>query len=133
MIRLRGVPLEDRRFYANAKGLALALIVWVLATGFWTLALFAFVYGILYGGWVAILPSVVMDCFGGRSISSIMGILFTSVAFGTLIGPTAAGFIFDLSHSYTLPILAGVAANLVACAIAAMAWKTPAPVSEPAE
>ena len=61
-----------------------------------------------------------------------MGILFTSVAFGTLIGPSAAGFIFDLSHSYTLPILAGVAANLIACFIAAMAWKTPASVSEPA-
>jgi MFS family permease len=113
-------------------GMALALAIWVFATGFWSLALFAFVYGVLYGGWVAILPSVVMDCFGGRSISSIMGILFTSVAFGTLIGPSAAGFIFDLSHSYTLPILAGVAANLIACAIAAMAWKTPAPVSEPA-
>ncbi|MGH6884078.1 MAG: hypothetical protein ACREFM_24370, partial [Hypericibacter sp.] len=86
----------------------------------------------LYGGWVAILPSVVMDCFGGRSISSIMGVLFTSVAFGTLIGPSAAGFIFDLSHSYTLPILAGVGANLIACLIAAMARKMPAPVSEPA-
>jgi hypothetical protein len=39
------------------------------------------------------------------------------VAFGTLIGPSAAGFAFDLSHSYILPILAGVGANFIAAAI----------------
>ena len=90
-------------------GMALALAVWVFATSFWSLAAFAFVYGIFYGGWVAVLPAVVMDYFGGRNVSGIIGILYTSVAFGTLIGPSAAGFAFDLSHSYTLPILASVA------------------------
>ena len=49
-----------------------------------------------YGGWVAVLPAVVMDYFGGRNVSGIIGILYTSVAFGTLIGPSAAGFAFDL-------------------------------------
>ena len=47
-----------------------------------------------------------MDYFGGRNVSGIIGMLYTSVAFGTLIGPSAAGFAFDFSHSYTLPILA---------------------------
>ena len=73
-----------------------------------------------YGGWVAVLPAVVMDYFGGRNVSGIIGILYTSVAFGTLIGPSAAGFAFDLSHNYTLPILASVAANIVAAAIVAV-------------
>ena len=61
-----------------------------------------------------------MDCFGGRNISGIIGILYTSVAIGTLIGPSAAGFAFDLSHSYTLPILASAGANVVAAAIVAV-------------
>ncbi len=95
-------------------GMALALVIWLLATQFWSLAIFAFVFGTFYGGWVAVLPSVVMDLFGGRNVSGLIGILYTSVAFGTLIGPSAAGFAFDISHSYALAILAAVVANVVA-------------------
>jgi MFS family permease len=98
-------------------GMAAALVIWVVSTGIWSLAAFAFVFGVFYGGWVAVLPALVMDTFGGRNVSGIIGILYTSVAFGTLIGPSAAGFAFDLSHSYTLPILASIAANVIAAAI----------------
>jgi OFA family oxalate/formate antiporter-like MFS transporter len=98
-------------------GMALALVVWAFSTAFWPLAAFAFAYGVFYGGWVAILPAVVMDYFGGRNVSGIIGVLYTSVAFGTLIGPSAAGFAFDRSHSYTLPILASVGANIIAAGI----------------
>jgi MFS family permease len=101
-------------------GMAFALAIWMVSTTIWSLAVFAFVYGVFYGGWVAVLPAVVMDYFGGRNVSGIIGILYTSVAFGTLIGPSAAGFAFDLSHSYTLPILASVVANIVAAAIVAV-------------
>jgi len=104
---------------ATFLGMALALLVWALSTTLWPLAAFAFAYGVFYGGFVALLPSLVMDYFGGRNVSGIIGILYTSVAFGTLIGPSAAGFAFDISHSYTLPILAGAGANLVAAAIMA--------------
>jgi OFA family oxalate/formate antiporter-like MFS transporter len=100
-------------------GMALALTVWAFATDVWSLAVFALAYGIFYGGWVAILPAVVMDHFGGRNVSGIIGALYTSVAFGTLVGPTAAGFIFDMTHSYTVPILAGVAGNIIAAGVAA--------------
>jgi hypothetical protein len=41
-------------------GMAVALAVWVIATNFWSLAAFAFVYEIFYRGWVAVLPAVVM-------------------------------------------------------------------------
>ena len=91
--------------------------IWAFSTGFWALAAFAFAYGMGYGGFVAILPALVMDYFGGRNVSSIIGVLYTSVAFGTLIGPSAAGFAFDISHSYTLPILASVCANSIAAVI----------------
>jgi MFS family permease len=100
-------------------GMALALATWAISIGAWALAGFAFAFGIFYGGWVAVLPALVMDTFGGRNVSAIIGILYTSVAFGTLIGPGAAGFAFDLSHSYTVPILASVGANLIAATIAA--------------
>jgi cyanate permease len=46
------------------------------------------------------------------------------VGFGTLIGPSAAGFAFDVSHSYTVPILASVGANIVAAGIMAGTSRT---------
>ncbi len=100
-------------------GMALALVVWLVSTAFWPLAAFAFLFGVAYGGWVALLPAVVMDYFGGRNVSGIIGILYTSVGFGTLIGPSAAGFAFDVTHSYTLPIVASICANVAAAAIIA--------------
>jgi MFS family permease len=108
-------------------GMAFAFMIWLFSTNIWSLAAFAFIYGIFYGGWVAILPAVVMDYFGGRNVGGIIGFLYTSVAFGTLIGPSAAGFAYDLSHSYTLPILAGAGANIVAAVVVAAMSKTAAP------
>ncbi|QPC91935.1 MFS transporter [Mesorhizobium sp. INR15] len=104
-------------------GMAASLSIWVVATSFWPLALFAVLFGVFYGGWVAILPAVVMDYFGGRNVSAIIGILYTSVAVGTLVGPSAAGFAFDVSHSYKMPIIASIAASLIAAAIAALATR----------
>jgi MFS family permease len=108
-------------------GMAIALVIWAISTNVWSLAAFAFVFGVFYGGWVAVLPTVVMDYFGGRNVSGIIGILYTSVACGTLIGPTAAGFAFDISHTYTVPILASAAANIVAAIIVATANRSGAP------
>jgi MFS family permease len=98
-------------------GMALALAVWMIATNIWSLAAFAFVYGVFYGGWVAVLPAVVMDYFGGRNVSGIIGILYTSAGIGTLIGPSAAGFAFDVSHSYVLPILVSIGGNVIAAGL----------------
>jgi OFA family oxalate/formate antiporter-like MFS transporter len=101
-------------------GMAASLLIWAGATTFWPLAVFAFAFGVCYGGWVALLTSVVMDYFGGRNVSGIIGVLYTSAGIGTLIGPSAAGFAFDLSHSYTVPILLSAAGNVVAALIMAL-------------
>jgi MFS family permease len=42
-------------------GMAIALAIWIVSTSLWPLAIFAFVFGVFYGGWVAVLPAVVMD------------------------------------------------------------------------
>ena len=98
-------------------GMSVALVTWALSAAIWPLAIFALAYGLFYGGWVAVLPSVVMDFFGDRNVSGIIGILYTSVAFGMLVGPSAAGFVFDLTRSYTIPIVAGACANAIAAVI----------------
>lgn len=108
---------RDRSLTVVLIGMAFAMAIWAVAANVWALAAFAFVYGAFYGGWVAVLPAVVMDHFGGRNVSGIIGVLYTSVAFGTLVGPSAAGFAYDASHSYALPILLSAAANIVAALI----------------
>ena len=72
-----------------------------------------------YGGWVALMPAVVADYFGARNLGTLIGVISMCIAFGTLIGPSAAGFAFDLRHSYMLPIAASVGAYVIAAAILA--------------
>ncbi|WP_063547921.1 MFS transporter [Burkholderia territorii] len=110
---------------AMFAGMAAALVAWAGAGSVATLAAFALVFGVFYGGWVAVLPAVVMDYFGGRNVSAIIGILYTSVAFGTLVGPAAAGFIYDAGGGYLMPILASAAANAIAFAIVATTGRAP--------
>jgi MFS family permease len=110
---------RERAMLATFFGMACSLGLWEFSEAFWSLALFACIYGVFYGGWVAILPTVVMDSFGGRNVGAIIGLLYTSAGLGTLIGPSAAGFIFDASKSYAWPIAASVAANVLAAGIMA--------------
>ncbi|PCE29613.1 MFS transporter [Burkholderia ubonensis] len=111
---------------AMFAGMAAALVAWAAAGDFAALVAFALVFGVFYGGWVAVLPAVVMDYFGGRNVSGIIGVLYTSVAFGTLIGPAAAGFVYDAGGGYLVPILASAAANAIAFAIVAATGRAPA-------
>ena len=123
---------RERALMVMFAGMALTSLIWAGSTGFWGLVVFALSYGVFYGGFVAILPALTMDYFGGRHVSGIIGVLYTSIAFGTLIGPSAAGFAFDVSHSYTLPILIGVCGNFVAALImvGVSKWAVPLPMAQ---
>jgi len=119
-----GRPLS---FLLMFVGMGLSFVVWLFAMSLWPLAAFALVYGVFYGGFVTLAPAVVIDYFGGRHVSGLIGILYTSVAFGTLIGPSAAGFAFDVSHSYTLPILLSIGAYVIATVILALTSRVSRP------
>ncbi|GLU35140.1 MFS transporter [Trinickia caryophylli] len=99
-------------------GMAVTLAIWAAAASWWMLMLFALSFGLFYGGWVAVLPAIVADHFGGRHVGAIIGALSTSVAIGTLVGPSAAGFAFDKTHSYVLPVALSALGNAAAGAIA---------------
>ena len=95
-------------------GLGLMLLLWWSTTAWWLLALFALVFGICYGAYVALVPTIVMDLYGARSVSGIIGTLYTGAGIGTLIGPWLAGAAFDALGSYDLPILAAAALSFLA-------------------
>lgn len=86
-------------------GLGSCFVAWWLSQGLLALGLMSVGMGLFYGGFVATMPAVVMDMFGGRAVSAIIGWLYTAPGIGTLIGPTLAGYAFDRMGSYDAPIL----------------------------
>lgn len=97
-------------------GMALMLLLWWASTGTVALAFMAVGFGVSYGGFVATFPTVVMDLFGARSVSGIIGCIYTAAGIGTLLGPPVAGAAFDATGSYSLPILGAAALALIAAA-----------------
>lgn len=97
-------------------GMAAMLVLWWASTGALALSLMAVGFGIAYGGFVATFPTVVMDLFGARSVSGIIGCIYTAAGIGTLLGPPLAGAAYDSSGSYSVPILGAAALALIAAA-----------------
>ncbi len=117
--------LADRVGRENALlgaylGITAMLFVWLSAEALWVLYFFAVVFGACYGAFVALAPAVCADFFGTRMLSSIIGVLYTSVAIGTLIGPSFAGFVFDQVGSYDGAILFGEAMAAIAVVLTVM-------------
>ena len=71
------------------------------------------------GGYVALAPALCMDLFGPRSLSAILGFLYTAAGLATLIGPTAAGASFDAFGSYDASILGCAALCFAGAGLAA--------------
>jgi predicted MFS family arabinose efflux permease len=98
-------------------GLAAMMLLWLGSSTLAPLAVFAVVFGTCYGGFVALAPAIAADHFGGRAIGAIIGVYYSSVAFGTLLGPSAAGYAYDLTGSYTAVILGSTALYVLAVLI----------------
>jgi MFS family permease len=101
---------------AMYAGLGVMLIVWWLSASYWMLALFAVAFGICYGGYVALLPTIVMDLYGARAVAGIIGFLYTGAGFGTLLGPWLAGAAYDALGAYDVPLVAGALSSFAAAA-----------------
>ena len=114
-----GDRLGRRRLLAALTfAVAGSFAIWASASGMIQLALFALTFGMSYGGCVGLYPAVAADLFGTRQISAVIGYLYTAVGIAALIGPTAAGFIFDRTGSYFGPIVASGVAAFIAGFIA---------------
>ncbi len=96
--------------------MAALLVTWLFATSAPALALFALAYGVSYGGFVSSCPPLAADYFGARSISGIIGALYTAAGVGYIAGPVLAGAGYDRFGSYAWPI--GIAAGLMLLAVA---------------
>jgi MFS transporter, OFA family, oxalate/formate antiporter len=107
---------------AMYAGLGLMFLLWTVASAYWMLVVFAVVFGACYGAYVALLPTIVMDLYGPRSVSGIIGCLYTGCGVGTLLGPWLAGVAYDAVGSYQLAMFGGAlfSAGAAACVVILM-------------
>ncbi|MDP6564818.1 MAG: MFS transporter [Alphaproteobacteria bacterium] len=115
---------RHRSMIAMYAGVALSHVWWLMSDDLWALALYAVAFGLFYGGYVALAPALSADFFGGRYVSSIIGVLYSGTALGNLIGPVAAGMAYDLTQGYSLPIAAAAALTFLALGVMSL---TPTP------
>ena len=80
--------------------MAATYLLWMASGGYAPLAVFALWFGLSYGGIVSLMPAICMDLFGARAVAGIIGTLYTGAALGNLLGPVAAGAVFDRVGSY---------------------------------
>lgn len=82
------------------------------------LTAFAVLFGVGYGGYVSMIAPILAEYFGIRKIGSLLGCFMSSVAIGGALGPWLAGYAFDISGNYDLPIVAVGVLGLFAAALA---------------
>jgi MFS family permease len=107
-------------------GQASMFLLWVAADSYPVFVTFAIGYGLCYGGFVALVPSVCMDYFGGRSIGAVLGTIYSGVAIGCLVGAPITGFAYDFTGSYSWPLI-GWAITTALGALAAARLPAPRP------
>jgi MFS family permease len=95
--------------------LQLSCMLWLqVARSPWMIYLFAVVFGFSYGGWVPLLALMASEFFGLCSMGMITGVLVLSVTIGGAIGPTLAGYMYDLRSSYETAFIGGAIITMIA-------------------
>jgi MFS family permease len=109
---------------ASYFAMAIGFLFWYGGGGgIAALTLFAVLYGLGSGGYVALIAPIIAEYFGTEKIGSVLGCFMPSITVGGFFGPWLAGHAFDLWGSYEVPLLVsggfGVAAGLCALALPA--------------
>lgn len=93
---------------------AVSFVPWLWSGGGYPFLLaHAIVFGVGYGGFVALLPGVVAERFGLQQLGGLIGILYTSNAIGAGLGPLVAGLLVE-EHGYAPAGWGGLVCGLLA-------------------
>jgi len=103
--------------------LSLAALLWVPSRGALLAALLLFGSG--FAASDTMLVEAVPDVFGTRAVGAVIGVLSLGWRCGAALGPAAAGFLHDLTGSYTLPFAAGPVAAMTSWILFELATARP--------
>lgn len=120
--RLALGPVADRVGLFRTYRLCFAAIGVSFALWFWpggaypALVVHAVVFGIGYGGFVALVPGLVAHRFGIGRLGGLLGILYTSHAFGAVFSPLGTGLLIE-RYGYVPAGLTGLLCGLAAVVV----------------
>jgi len=89
-----------RTYRACFLGIAATYVLWLVTTTYPWLLTFSILYGVAYGGTIALSPAVMADVFGSGTMGRLIGVLYTSAGVGALIGAPVAGLTIDRTGRY---------------------------------
>jgi MFS family permease len=110
--------------------MAASFALWLGSPGYPRLVAFALLLGVGYGGFVALGPSVVAEMYGVAGLGGLLGVLYTSAAVGSAIGPPLAGVLITRTDGYLTTIAAALA--IAAVSVVVVARVRPPPSADPA-
>jgi len=84
----------------SMMGVGLLCFAAMASLGPWTLYAFLLLFGVGYGGIVALRPAVAREYFGRGRFGSIFGLVMGITAVGGIIGPPLTGRLFDTIGDY---------------------------------
>ena len=112
-------------------GLLLALSFSVLLMGYTAEALIftpcMIIYSLSYGGLASLQEPIRADYFGTKAFATIQGMSRSVQTAGTFLGPIIAGFLYDLTRSYTIAFGIFALVSLGAVALMFVAKRPQAP------
>ena len=116
--------MDKRRLMIGLLGVlsASVLTMATTASSTWFMAALV-VYSLCYGGLASLQEPIRADYFGIRHFASIQGFSRLFVTVGSVMGPISAGFFYDLTHSYTVPLT--IFAGSAFTSTVLMFWTTP--------
>ena len=91
--------------------------LWLGEPSYARLVVFAVLLGVGYGGFVALGPPLVADVFGVQGLGSLLGVLYTSAALGSAVGPPLAGVLIGDGDGYGTTVVASLAVASLAAAL----------------
>jgi MFS family permease len=120
-----------RTYQACFALMAGSFLLWLGAPGYPRLVLFAVLLGVGYGGFVALGPALVAVLFGVRGLGGLLGVLYTSAAVGSAVGPPVAGAVIGGDGRYLPVVVASLALGTLATAVV-LTVRPPQPAGPPA-
>ena len=100
-------------------------LLWLSAhSSFGVLAVFVAVFGVGYGGMIAIGPLLLAELFGPEQLGGLTGVNYTACGIGALFGPTIGAWLVDRTGGYTTSITLGLVVGLVGAVLVASLRRT---------
>ena len=91
-----------------------ASMLWLMGSlNLWMLFVFSMMFGFAFGATAPLNAALIGDTFGLRQIGLIMAIIEIGWELGAASGPALAGYIFDITGSYSKAFLGSAIASLL--------------------